>query len=132
MGMKDPMSSFTSEAFLNQLIANQRRAIQFYVFFSVGLVLLGAIVIIVAFLSPAWFNAASIVPDVFKIAGAFVSSLSGFQIREIIDRREKIQTFETFKGHLVSLKNSPKSERARTEKQFEELMWKYIEKAALS
>ena len=126
------MGALTSEAFLDQLISNQRRAIQFYLLFTIGLVVLGGLVILVAFLSPALFNAVSIAPDIFKIAGAFVSSLGGLQVKEILERKEKIQTFETFKGHLVSLKKSPKSERTRAEKQFEELMWKYIEKATLS
>ncbi len=126
------MAPFTSESFLDQLIYNQRRSIQYYLFLTIGLVVLGSIVIIIAFLSPALFAGANIAPDVFKIAGAFVSSLSGFQVREILGRKEKIQTFETFKGHLISLKKSPKSERIKTEKQFEELMWKYIEKATLS
>jgi hypothetical protein len=126
------MGALTSEAFLDQLIKNQRKAIRFYLFFTTGLVVLGGMVILVAFLSPALFDTVSIAPDIFKIAGAFVSSLGGFQVKEILERREKIQTFETFKGHLVSLKKSPKSERAKAEKQFEELMWKYIEKATLS
>ncbi|MBI5822877.1 MAG: hypothetical protein HZB18_02535 [Chloroflexi bacterium] len=126
------MPPFTSESFLDQLIYNQRRSIQYYLFFTIGLILLGGVVIVFAFLSPALFASANIAPDVFKIAGAFVSSLGGFQVREILDRKEKIQTFETFKGHLAGLKKSPKSERTKTEKQFEELMWKYIEKATLS
>jgi hypothetical protein len=126
------MSAFTSETFLDQLIYNQRRAIQYYLLFTIGLVILGGMVIVIAFLLPALFANVNVAPDVFKIAGAFVSSLGGFQIREIIDRKQKIQTFETFKGHLVILKKSSKTERAKTQKQFEELMWKYIEKAALS
>lgn len=126
------MSALTSESFLDQLIDNQRKAIRFYVMFTVGLFLVGAVVIAFAILSPAWFAVINVAPDVFKIAGAFVSSLGGFQVKEILERREKIQTFQTFKGHLASLKNSPKAERAKTEKQFQDLMWKYIEKATLS
>lgn len=126
------MSALTSESFLDQLIDNQRKAIRFYVMFTVGLFLAGAAIIVFAIFSPAWFAVINVAPDVFKIAGAFVSSLGGFQVKEILERREKIQTFQTFKGHLASLKNSPKAERAKTEKQFQDLMWKYIEKATLS
>ncbi len=126
------MSALTSESFLDQLIDNQRKAIRFYVMFTVGLFLAGAAIIVFAIFSPAWFAVINVAPDVFKIAGAFVSSLGGFQVKEILERREKIQTFQTFKGHLANLKNSPKAERAKTEKQFQDLMWKYIEKATLS
>lgn len=126
------MAPFTSEAFLDQLISNQRKAIQFYLAFTLGLVALGGLVILAAFLLPAIFDPIKIAPDIFKIAGAFVSSLGGFQVKEIIERREKIQTFQSFKGQLASLKKGKKSESSRAEKQFDELMWKYIEKATLS
>lgn len=125
------MGAFTSESFLEQLIHNQRRSIRYYLLFTIGLVVLGGAVFAFAFFSPAWFVNADAAPDVFRVAGAFVSSLGGFQVREILDRKEKIQTFLTFKGHLADLKKKPKSERTRTEKQLEDLMWKYIEKAAL-
>ncbi|MCQ3938258.1 MAG: hypothetical protein DPW18_14600 [Chloroflexi bacterium] len=131
------MDAFTSENFLDQLIHNQRRAIRYYVFFVAGLVTLGVIVIALAFLSPAWLPpGASLLPDVFKglfgVGGSFVLSLSGFQIKEILNRKEKIQGFETLRGQLKNLKGIPKTEQIRTRKRIEELMWKYIERTALN
>ena len=125
------MGVFTGESFLEQLIHNQRRSIQYYLLFTIGLVFLGGAVIAAAFFLPVWFTNVNVAPDVFKIAGAFVSSLGGFQVREVLDRKARIQTFLTFKEHLADLKKKPKSERTRVEKQLEDLMWKYIEKAAL-
>jgi hypothetical protein len=125
------MGAFTGETFLEKLIRDQRRYILYYLLFTIGLVLLGGAVIAAAFFPPAWFTSVDVAPDVFKIAGAFVSSLGGFQVREILDRKARIQTFLTFKGHLADLKKKPKAERTRVEKQLEDLMWKYIEKAAL-
>jgi hypothetical protein len=130
------MGAFANEDFLDQLIHNQRRAIRYYVMFVAGLVVLGILVIGLAFVSPAWLpQGASFVPDVIKglfgIGGSFVLSLSGFQIKEILSRREKIQGFETLKGQLKNLKGTPKAERARAQKRIEELMWKYIERTAL-
>jgi hypothetical protein len=132
-----PMGAFASEDFLDQLIHNQRRAIRYYVFFVAGLVVLGILVIALAFVSPAWLPAgASFVPDVIKglfgVGGSFVLSLSGFQVKEILSRREKIQGFETLKEQLKNLKGTPKAERVRAQKRIEELMWKYIERTALS
>lgn len=131
------MDAFTSENFLDQLIHNQRRAIRYYIFFVVGLVILGVLVIALAFLSPAWLPpSTSILPDVFKglfgVGGSFVLSLSGLQIKDILNRKEKIQGFETLKRQLRDLKESPKAERIRAQKRIEELMWKYIERTALS
>ena len=34
------------------------------------------------------------------LGGAFVSSLSAFQVKEILNRKEKIQAFETIKDHI--------------------------------
>ena len=131
------MDALASETFLEQLIRNQRKAIRYYVSFVVGLVTLGVIVIGLAFVSPIWFtDDSSIVSDVFKglfgLGGSFVLTLSGFQFKEISNRKEKIEGFETIRGQLKNLKESPKAERVRTQKQIEELMWKYIEKTALS
>lgn len=131
------MSALTNEAFLEQVIRGQRKAIRFYLIFAVGLVLLGVIVLVAALLSPLWFIAGTpIIADVFKglfgIGGAFVTSLSAFQIKEVMNRMEKIQAFETIKSQMSSLKASPRGKNAETQKRLEELMWKIVEKAALS
>ena len=120
------MDTLASETFLEQFIHNQRKAIRYYVSFVVGLVSLGLAVIALAFVSAAWFtDNSSIVSDVFKglfgLGGSFVLTLSGFQFKEISNRKEKIEGFETIKGQLKSLKDSPKAERVRTQKQIEDL-----------
>ncbi|MBI5294102.1 MAG: hypothetical protein HY869_01410 [Chloroflexi bacterium] len=131
------MSALTNEAFLEQVIRSQRKAIRFYLIFAGGLVLLGVIVLVAAFLSPLWFiTGTPIIADVFKglfgVGGAFVTSLSAFQIKEVLNRMEKIQAFETIKTQMSGLKASPRGKNAETQKRLEELMWKIVEKAALS
>ena len=126
-----------NDAFLEKLIQNQRRAIRYFVFFAVGLVALGVVVIAIAFISPSWLGSNSpIVPDTFKglfgMGGAFVSSLSAFQIKEVLNRKEKIQAFETIKEQMNNLQESPKSKREDSQKRLEELIWKVLEKTALS
>jgi hypothetical protein len=126
-----------NDAFLDQLIDNQRKALRYYVFFAAGLVSIGIVVIVIAFASPFWIDpGATIIPDTFKglfgIGGAFVSSLSAFQIKEILNRKEKIQAFETIKEQMKSLKDTPRSKRAESQKRLDELLWKVLEKTALS
>jgi len=126
-----------NDAFLQQLIQNQHRAIRYYVFFAAGLASLGVVIIMIAFLSPAWLDPNSpIIPDTFKglfgMGGAFVSSLSAFQVREILNRKEKIQAFETIKLQMHNLKDTPKAKREDSQKRLEELIWKVLEKTALS
>lgn len=131
------MSALTDDAFLDQIIRSQRKAIRFYLFFAGGLVLLGVIVLVAAFLSPVWFiTGTPLIADVFKglfgIGGAFVTSLSAFQVKEVLNRMEKIQAFETIQSQMTSLKKGPRGKDAETRKRLEELMWKVVEKAALS
>ncbi|MFZ5879153.1 MAG: hypothetical protein ACOY0R_07275 [Chloroflexota bacterium] len=131
------MSTLTNDAFLDQIIRSQRKAIRFYLFFAGGLVLLGVIVLAAAFLSPLWFMAGTpIIADVFKglfgVGGAFVTSLSAFQVKEVLNRMEKIQAFETIQSQMNSLKSGSRGKDAETRKRLEELLWKIVEKAALS
>jgi hypothetical protein len=105
-------------------------------FFAAGLVILGIVVIAIAFASPSWLGANSpIIPDTFKglfgMGGAFVSSLSAFQVKEVLNRKEKIQAFETIKVQMQNMKNTPKSKREDSQKRLEELIWKVLEKTAL-
>jgi len=124
---------FANEPFLDQMIANQQRAIRYYLFFALGLVALGVVIIVIAFLSPAWFDPDSkIVPDAFKglfgIGGAFVSSLSALQVKEMLTRKEKLQTFRLIQTSLKNKKGASAEERKR----IEDLMWQIVEKTALS
>jgi len=131
------MVAMGNDAFLDQLIDNQRRAIRYYVFFALGFVLLGIVVIAFAFASPAWLGSDSpIIPDTFKglfgLGGTFVSSLSAFQFKEVLNRKEKIQAFESIKTQMKSLKKSSRSKGDDSQKRLEELIWKVLEKTALS
>ncbi len=67
------------EAYLDQMIAIQYRALRYYLIFTASLVVLGIPVMATAYLSSGW-----LIPDAFRslfgIGGAFVSSLSALQI----------------------------------------------------
>ncbi|MDO8451892.1 MAG: hypothetical protein Q7S76_03415 [bacterium] len=131
------MVTMGNDAFLDKLIDNQRRAIRYYVFFALGFVALGVVVIAFAFASPSWLGSDSpIIPDTFKglfgLGGTFVSSLSAFQFKEVLNRKEKIQAFESIKTQMKSLKKSSRSKGDDSQKRLEELIWKVLEKTALS
>lgn len=125
-----------NDSFLDRLIQDQRKAIRYYVLFATILVSIGVIVIIFAFMSPILFAESAVIPDTFKglfgLGGAFVSSLSTFQFKEVVNRKEKIHAFETIKMQMIALQNTPKSKRAESQKRLEELIWKVLEKTALS
>lgn len=119
-----------SHVFIDQLIANQQRAIRFYLLYVVGLVCFGVTVIVVTSLLsekllPEAFR------DLFGIGGAFISSLSAFQVKEIIRRKEKITIFQAIKLQMNELENLKGNEVKIKRKRLEELLWQIIEKTAL-
>jgi hypothetical protein len=123
-----------TELYLNQLIGNQHRAIRYYVYFAAGLVCLG-----IGVMAFAAIISNRILEDAFKalfgLGGAFVSSLSAIQIKEILLRREKIQTFELLKSHLEEVpENRDAGEDVNNEDQtkVDDLLWRIVEKTALS
>ena len=131
------MSSFSSESFLEQLIAIQRKAILTYILFAAGLLALGIGIISITLLYPdqSWLNtfptSADGVKGAFSWGGAFVTSLLSLPVKEIVERRGKISIFRTLKSQMLDLKSVPASKRAAAQKRLEDMMWRYVEKAAL-
>ena len=123
-----------NELYLDQLIGNQERAIRYYVLFAVGLASLGiGVMVFAAVISNR------ILADAFKalfgLGGAFVSSLSAIQIKEILLRREKIGTFELLKSRLDEAPGSSEvgeGEEEDIQEKIDDLLWQIVEKTALS
>jgi hypothetical protein len=118
------------ELYLNQLISNQQRAIRYYVSFAAGLVIFG-----IGVMAFAAIVSNRIVADAFKalfgLGGAFVSSLSAVQVKEILLRREKIETFELLKFRLEEIPESS-DEGDEFQEKIDDLLWRIVEKKALS
>ena len=96
-------------------------------FFALGIVTIGIVLIITDLI-----NISPDIPDSFKtlvkIGGAFISTLSGFQIKEIINRKEKIGIFETLNIRLSSYDESHPNRNKSESHLIEEIVWKTIEK----
>ena len=65
------------------------------------------------------------------IGGGFVSSLSTIQIKEILQRKEKIGVFNMIKIRLKSMKDKNEKSDSSEMIHIEEIMWKLVEKTAL-
>jgi hypothetical protein len=98
--------------------------------YAVGLVFFGIIVI-----STASLLSERLLPDAYKdlfsIGGAFISSLSAFQIKEVIERKEKIAIFKTIKLRLYELDNLKTQEVKDDKRRLEDLLWQIVEKTAI-
>lgn len=121
---------FANEVFLDQLIANQHRAMRYYLLFAVGLAVLGIAVMIVAYMSSGW-----LIPEAFKslfgIGGAFVSSLSALQVKEILNRKEKVEIYKAIKLRMRALEQARDSADEAAFEQLENLVWEAVKKTAL-
>jgi len=119
-----------NEAFIDRLIANHHRAVRYHLLFALGLVGIGIAVIIGAILLSG-----RLIPDAFSglfgVGGAFTSSLSAFQVKEILARREKAEIFKAIKARLHELDQAQSSMDTKTRKRIDDLLWQIVEKTAL-
>ena len=116
-------------SFLDQIIRSHRSAIRYYLLFAIGIFAVGVAVVIGAFLWP-WPLIEGGIKSLLSIGGGFVSSLSAFQLKEILSRKEKVQVLETVRVRMHKLEEEElidEGERTR----IEELLWKLVEKTAM-
>lgn len=113
----------SADFYIERFIENQRNAIKFYLIFATTFLVIGIIVILTTlFISNDIINES--IKAIIGIGGGFVSSVSAFPIKEIINRKEKIEIFLTIKSIQSKADDSEKNK-------IEELVWKTIEKIAL-
>jgi hypothetical protein len=121
---------YADKNILEQLISNEQRAIRYYLCFSIGLVILGILVILVTL-----YASGLLVPDavkvLFAIGGGFISSLSTFQIKELLNCRGKVEILQTLKAQLANLDKTRIEVDDETRKRIDNLVWKVVEKTAL-
>lgn len=119
----------TNEKILEQLISNNRRAIRYHLIIAVALFAVGAAVIAYTYL---FDNSTGDIPSMVSgIAGAFTSSLSALQIKEILTRREKTDVFSTIRSRYQSISKSNSAANKEERKRLNSLMSQIVEKAAL-
>ena len=119
----------TNEKILEQLISNNRRAIRYHLIIAVALFAVGAAVIAYTYL---FDNSTGDIPSMVSgIAGAFTSSLSALQIKEILTRREKTDVFSTIQSRYQSISKSNSAANKEERKRLNSLMSQIVEKAAL-
>lgn len=106
-----------NESQINFLIKSHESSMKFYIFYALGVVTLGALVIYFSKDLTQGLDAS----NVAKIGGGFVSTLSLFPIKEVIKRKDKKQVLQLL---IISLKQNPNSLKDNPKTQ--ELIWKYL------
>jgi hypothetical protein len=91
--------------FLQQALLNQQTTLRFQVWLAFGLVGLG-----LGAITLGYFLAGSVIPDNLKwipvLGGFFPPALTGFPLKEISNRRDKIAALNFLKGEFEGLQGS--------------------------
>lgn len=107
------------------LIKHQKNSIRYFLFYSFGLILVGIIVIVIGI---QFSN--ETMKTAMNIGGGLISSLSGLPLRELLNRKGKIKTFEILAIQLTSSNTDNVHEEDTI--RLNDLVWKIIEKTALT
>ena len=119
------MSTIVNELILEQFLALQRRAILTNLIFAAIVILIGIGVVVYLWMTGLVSTIDTKVMG--SIGGAVVSSLSGFRISEIMQRKERITVIRSFQAQLqsVDLEKINRTEKRR----IEEVLWRIAEKS---
>jgi len=107
------------DVYIEKIILTYKSSIRFRVGFAGLIIFIGLLIILLNGLNILSF------PDELKslitISGTLVSSVCAFPIKEIVDRRNRIQL-------ISELSEQYKTSSGADKKKLEELIWKFIEK----
>jgi hypothetical protein len=116
-------------ALLDQLIASQHQSMRYYLAIALALDVMGVGTILASWLTVQ--KLAGLTP-VMGLAGVFIASFSVLLFREIVGRREKVQVFETIRVQVSVAERTPDAMSAEARNRLDTLVWRAIEKTALS
>ena len=106
---------------LNTLIKNQRTAIRYQQIFACIVLLSGLLIIIFSNLAPHQTAQNETLKLTFGIGGGFISTISAYPINQIINRKERIKTYELLKVKMHEMSDMEINK-------VEALIWTSLEK----
>jgi len=122
------MNLVSSIAFLNEAVARQRAAVRFHMALASGVVVLGVGAFVVTL-----FATGSVIPDNLKwlpqLGGAFVATLSGFPVKEIFARKDKIAALMLLRQEFERLQAGPTPTEAQEIERVQQRFWQFVDKS---
>jgi hypothetical protein len=112
---------------IENLIDSQRAAIKLYFFFALVIFSIGIALLVFA-------NSMAVsetTKTIINIGGAFISTLSGFPIKEVVNRKEKINTYHILKRHVIVIAEKGDEISEQDRKEILDLIMKIIKENAL-
>jgi hypothetical protein len=115
---------------IEDLINSQKSAIKIYAFFAFGIVLFGIFFLIFANFFIEKTNT-DVIKTIINIGGGFITVLSGFPIKEIINRKDKIATFQILKRHVSNITDNKTNLTEQEKNEIVALVMEIIKKNSL-
>ena len=112
---------------IENLIDSQKSAIRLYLIFTVVIICVGLVLFIIA----NNLNISDTTKTIINIGGGFISTLSGFPIKEIVNRKEKINTYHILKRHVILIAERGEEINDQEKKQILDLIMQIIKDNAL-
>jgi hypothetical protein len=112
---------------VQDLINSQRAAIKIYTSYAIGIFLFGISLLVFANL----FAPNDTTKLVISIGGTFVSSLTTFPVKEIINRNDKIATYQVLKRHVIFISEKGDQITETEKKEIIDLIMEIIKKTSL-
>jgi hypothetical protein len=113
---------------IDSFIVTQNGSIKLYAGFTIGLVLAGVLILLLGLNKPA-DNSENIIKISMQLGGGFIAALSGFPIKEVISKKEKIAAFKKLKELIGRIKNS--NESLQEKEKYNDLVFEILKKNAL-
>jgi hypothetical protein len=112
---------------IESLISGQKAAVRMYCYFAVAV--FGAGILLLIFGTN--LAQTDTVKTIFNIGGAFISTLTAFPVKEIINRRDKINTYNILKRHVILITEKGDEVGNEEKKQIMDLIMEVIKNNAL-
>lgn len=110
----------TNLKIIEQLIELQRSSIKLYLYYTLGILSLGIILVICGRLLFSGSNNDTI-KTIMTSGGAIISSFSGFSFKEFLNKKENINLYSTFQKTIEMYK-----ENTTKQEQFETTLQNYL------
>ena len=102
---------------IDQLIQLQRSSLRLYFYYTIGIIILG----ILLATSGQLFFENTMVKTIISSGGTIITSFSGFSFKELLNKKENINLYSTFKSNIEIYKEDPKRQE-----QFENSLQNYL------
>ncbi len=111
---------------IDVLILGQQTRVRFYYGHAAGIALFGIVILVLN--NILFSNDNEVAKTAVNITGVFISALSSFPVKEIVNRMDKMDTYRVIKSKIIYFDENRKSMTKADKAQYIETVNRIIEK----